>query len=487
MEDIVAAAVTYAASHGIVVSKKGAGKTGALLSHAPMTALPSPVDASCFEYARRLTCPLNALIYAIASDKDYLRAALAETAAADADFTGRLMRLLDVAPPPRTGVEMGIYRFDYFLHTNAPDAAAAGAPVSLRMVEMNCIAASFACLGSLTAGMHRYLAGHPVAADQKIDESCLPENDAMGGLAHGLASAHATFLRRFGPSVLTDDVTRAVMVVQPGEHNVFDQELLRSTLWEKHGVDMVRMSLAEIHAYASVVEDGENAKLVVRCPSRVPFTASVVYYRAGYGPGDYPSEDEWSARATIESSVAVKCPSAAVQLVGTKKIQQVLDMPGEVERFVNDPNDANLIRACFARQYSLAPGVEGDKAAKLALDRPEEYVLKPQREGGGNNLYSNEMKAALQNMSVPQRAAFVLMERLRPVKVQNVLVRDGAWQEAEIVSEFGVYGVHVTCDGGHVENAVGGTLLRSKLATQDDGGVAAGVAVLDSPRLTTTQ
>jgi glutathione synthase len=478
MEGVVAAAVTYAASHGIVVSDTGTSKPGAALSHAPMTALPSPVDRSSFEYARRLTRPLNAMIYAIASDRAYLRETLAETAAADADFTGRLLQLLDVAPPERAGVEMGIYRFDYFLHADGISAS-----VALRMVEMNCIAASFACLGTLTSQMHRYLVGHPVAEGRGLDQVDVPENVAMTGLAHGLASGHATFLRRFGESALTDNRTRAIMVVQPGERNVFDQELLRCALWSNHGVDMVRMTLAEIHAYAAVAADGEHQKLVVRRPSHPPFTASVVYYRAGYGPGDYPSEDEWSARATIEKTVAVKCPSAAVQLVGTKKIQQVLDLPGEVERFVPDANDANLIRGCFARQYSLSPGAEGDKAAKLGLDRPETFVLKPQREGGGNNLYSGNLQAALERMTVSERSAFVLMERLRPVKVRNVLVRGGVSQEAEIVSELGVYGVHITCDGSHVENEIAGTLLRSKLATEDDGGVAAGVAVLDSPLL----
>lgn len=484
MEDIVAEAVTYAASHGIVVSTKGGGSAlGAVLAHAPMTALPSPVDTSCFEYARRLALPLNSMIYAIASDHDYLRATLAETAASDGDFTGRLLRLLDIAPPPRSGVEMGIYRFDYFLHTDEADAARPGAAVALRMVEMNCIAASFACLGTLTGRMHRYLATHPVAAACGIDPAALPENDATAGLAHGLASGHATFLRRFGPSRSTEGVTAVVVVVQPGEHNVYDQELLRSALWEKHGVRTVRMSLGEINAHAEVLDEDGHAKLVVRQPQRPAFTVSVVYYRAGYSPADYPSEAQWDARAMVEMSVAVKCPSAAVQLVGTKKIQQVLDNPGEVERFVEDANDANLIRGCFARQYSLAPGEDGDKAAKLAMERPDDFVLKPQREGGGNNLYSAEMKSALQSMSVEERSAFVLMDRLRPIKVRNTLVREGAWQEADIVSELGVYGVHVTCDGGHVDNEIGGTLLRSKLASQDDGGVAAGVAVLDSHRL----
>ena len=49
---------------------------------------------------------------------------------------------------------------------------------------------------------------------------------------------------------------------------------------------------------------------------------SVVYFRAGYAPADYPGEAEWAARMALERSAAVKCPSAALQCVGAKKIQQ---------------------------------------------------------------------------------------------------------------------------------------------------------------------
>jgi hypothetical protein len=62
----------------------------------------------------------------------------------------------------------------------------------------------------------------------------------------------------------------------------------------------------------------------------------VAYFRAGYTPSDYPSESEWQARALIERSIAVKCPTIAYQLAGTKKMQQQLAQPGEVERFLSD-------------------------------------------------------------------------------------------------------------------------------------------------------
>ena len=60
---------------------------------------------------------------------------------------------------------------------------------------------------------------------------------------------------------------------------------------------------------------------------------SVVYLRAGYGPGDYTSDTEWEARRMVEMSKAIKCPTVITQLAGCKKVQQVLAMPGVLERY----------------------------------------------------------------------------------------------------------------------------------------------------------
>ena len=47
---------------------------------------------------------------------------------------------------------------------------------------------------------------------------------------------------------------------------------------------------------------------------------AVVYFRAGYEPGQYHTEAEWEARRTIERSTAIKCPSIHYHLAGTKKV-----------------------------------------------------------------------------------------------------------------------------------------------------------------------
>lgn len=122
---------------------------------------------------------------------------------------------------------------------------------------------------------------------------------------------------------------------------------------------------------------------------------SVIYFRAGYEPDHYPTKNEWDARLLMERSTAIKCPSIQYHLAGTKKVQQALAKPGILSRFIDDPRKIELISEIFTGLYSLDDNEEGEKAMKMALANPEKYVLKPQREGGGNNVYGADIPAVL--------------------------------------------------------------------------------------------
>ena len=50
--------------------------------------------------------------------------------------------------------------------------------------------------------------------------------------------------------------------------------------------------------------------------------------------------------------MAIKCPSVAQHLAGTKKVQQVLADPKELGRFVSD-EQAAVLRTSFAGLYGL--------------------------------------------------------------------------------------------------------------------------------------
>jgi glutathione synthetase len=172
-----------------------------------------------------------------------------------------------------------------------------------------------------------------------------------------------------------------------------------------------------------------------------------------------------------------------VHLSGTKKIQQILSQPGVLSRFIPDPEQVLKLTNCFTDLYPLDSSPEGLHALKLGLENPMDYVMKPQREGGGNNIYGLDIKTTLEKLNDNERNAFILMKLIKPPVLKNMLVRKGKGMECEVVSELGVYGIWVSDGSVCYLNEAGGHLLRTKTLSSNEGGVAAGFAVLDSPYL----
>lgn len=140
-------------------------------------------------------------------------------------------------------------------------------------------------------------------------------------------------------------------------------------------------------------------------------------------------------------------------------------------------------------------------AVETARRDPQLFVMKPQREGGGNNVYGEMVARMLQSYAGAKPradsagasasaagagdslAAYILMQRIFPRTSTSVFVRGGHAASASAVSELGVYGVFLG-DGTTTHlNAAAGHLLRTKVEGTDEGGVAAGFSVLDSPLL----
>ena len=264
-------------------------------------------------------------------------------------------------------------------------------------------------------------------------------------------------------------------------------------------------------------------------PSPQEHTVAVVYYRAGYAPTDYFGDKEWEARKLLEQSVATKSPNLGYHLVGTKKVQQALARPGVLESLLENqtltntvslssssfddeeektitttttpdkdsstststttmttPQAVKLLRSVFAGLYTLGQDmVEEDYAAVSAIlqdGKDANYVLKPQREGGGYNFYGKQMeerlrlhvtynnnknkkdeedddvddnavvmnkKNTLQQPSSPLLpkvdhsvlGEFILMERLFPPEQRAVLLRSGQVEgSGPSISELGCFG-----------------------------------------------
>jgi glutathione synthase len=187
-------------------------------------------------------------------------------------------------------------------------------------------------------------------------------------------------------------------------------------------------------------------------------------------------------------------------LAGAKKVQQVLAEEGMVERFLctgDDPvgQDAvNRLRETFTGLYPMDDSPLGQEAYRLAVAHPERFVLKPQREGGGNNIYRENIPPFLKSLEEqplapgepPRKEGYILMSLIDPPKeLKNLLVKGGSQTAAsgEVVSELGVYGVALfdgTLGQDIAVNRNAGTLLRTKGRESDEGGVAVGYSVIDS-------
>ena len=60
----------------------------------------------------------------------------------------------------------------------------------------------------------------------------------------------------------------------------------------------------------------------------------------------------------------------------------------------------------------LCQDSDGDMNVKMALASPERFVLKPQREGGGNNVYGADIRPVLERLQHSrERTAYILMDR----------------------------------------------------------------------------
>ena len=514
LEKLTAHANSYASANGLQIEKRN-DEGSSVYECAPMSLLPNAFPKEAFRRAQSLAFPFNLLVDRISRNGDFLMSTLGGGVAEADPFTGKILQLYqqiyleENENFAKSADRLGIQRSDYMLTDRGE-----GQPLELKQVELNTIAASFAALAVHVAALHRHLiarfdsevkdflclnksvmvGSNPVSLS---DHDEVPINPALACLPEAMDIAHKRYKSRFPDS---DPVI--LFVVQEGETNTVDQRMLEFQLWETYGIPIVRMSLTRAHQDLDV--DPSNGAAYITTAGRRQ-EVSVVYYRAGYAPTDYPdgySGIEWNTRERLERSRATKCPSLGYHLAGTKKVQQALARPGSLERFFPSDDEYLMVqnmRSVFAGLYSLGDDatIEDLAAVKDALNGSEDrYVLKPQREGGGYNFYGSELANKLKQNTLRDPASseltlgknlaeFILMERLFPPQQQAVLLRSGRVQGiGQSISELGCFGVLVaSSEGDVVHNQYAGFLLRTKFSNVDEGGVASGFATLSSPFL----
>ncbi|KAI2630797.1 glutathione synthase [Hypoxylon sp. NC1633] len=485
----------WALAHGLtvrpppVVVAADADPLGILATAVPVTIFPSPFPQACFDQGTAVQQSYNELYASISQDEDFLAHIVKEIGDSD-DFITELWKVhLRVKEEGYVQTKsLGLFRSDYMVHQDTT-----GSSPQIKQVEFNTIASSFGGLSSQTSQLHKYLYStefqfleNPV----KRGVLQLPENGSAAGLAAGIWHAFV----EYGPSC-TGHQKCVVFLVQGGERNIFDQRHLEYELkkFEKLQIPVFRLPFSDILHHTSLAEGG-GRQLLYR-PPLLPsqtFEVAVIYMRSGYGPSDYPDQSSWEARYHLERSRAIKCPTVLTQVAGTKKVQQVLatpetsSNPSILSRYISKNSVSSLV-ATFTNIYPLDKTEAGLEARKIAIDPKlcKGYVLKPQREGGGNNIYRSSIPSFLKSIPESHWPSYILMELITPPPVKNTILRNGKLEHGGVICELGIYGTCLWDQKSKkiLHNDQAGYLLRTKGDQSEEGGVAAGFGCMDSCNL----
>ncbi|XP_018406229.1 PREDICTED: glutathione synthetase-like [Cyphomyrmex costatus] len=465
LKESVDKAKDWVLMHGISMrSKKNFNKDKVQLL--PVTLLPSSFPEKSFLTVKNVQTILNELIHKVAHDKEFLTSSLKSTIQAD-PFTAKLFHIYETVYEKgfNQSISLGLLRSDYLLHDN---------DCKIKQVEINTVATSFAALATVTTEYHKYMLaelGYRKKACKQI-----PENNALIGFCKGLI---------FAWELYNNSEAVILFIVEDVTYNISDQRFHEFQIRQLcNKIKIIRKSLTSL--VSEGVKLGPNKELIVS-----NLVVAVVYYRSGYELEAYPTEKEWDMRLLIECSRAIKCPSVQYHLAGTKKVQQSLAQPSVLKKFLKDDAFVAKVQEIFTGLYTLDFNDDGEKAVEMGINEPYKFVLKPQREGGGNNIYNESIRTWLSSMKESQeRTAWILMDRIYPPLQKNYIIRaaeESPLEEdinlSDVITELGIYGVIVGDSNDIMLNNQVGHILRTKLSSEDEGGIVAGIGALDSPYL----
>ncbi|KAK3673203.1 hypothetical protein LTR78_007043 [Recurvomyces mirabilis] len=481
---------------------------------------PTPFPRDMYDHAMALQQSMNELYIHALSDTNWLYSVLAPQIESEPEgvmvkLWGVYLKCLEAGPVQE--MTCGIFRSDYMLQEEAlrGEGVDGEAKVSLKQVEMNTFSCAGICHSQHAARMHRYFQERKSAeeAQDTGPSNTLPANSNISSIVSCLAMVHQSYLEqlRVGPTAATgardepiQHSTCVLVVVQPFNFNIADERPIDYGLWEDHKIPCYRCEWQEVLLRTRL---GPHRELRYRPSSTAKaFEVSVVYYRAGYDLREYMDDAGVETRFTLETSRAIKCPDVLGHLIGFKSVQRALTEAGVAERFLLSEqarDHAGALRSTSMPMYALDDSVEGMRARAIAVDpaRAKDFVLKPNLEGGGNNVFGEDIPEFLASIPDDEWRKFILMRLITPpARTTGVLITSEDVYEGPVVSELGVLGFAMwRCHGAGrgkgkakegisvetniVHNEMVGWTFKSKPREVNEMSVVKGYGSFDCPML----
>ncbi|KAE8394978.1 hypothetical protein BDV23DRAFT_169019 [Aspergillus alliaceus] len=394
-----------------------------------VTVFPTLFPRAQFNRACELQPVYSELYCAIAKDEEWLFEAIHD--------------LLPVDPLLQLYIGWD-FRSHYILQapgTESSLGAVERSDILLKQVEFNTFSCAGATYATKVAEMHRYLArtGSYESGDEgplPITLKSLPRRNNVESLATCLASAHEAY----GPRS-----TAVLFVVQPDNFNIADERPIEYASWNRDTL---------VPAYRADFPDDFLRFTTLTESHELLFHPPWLGFQDSHEYGDAGKE----ARLQIELSRAIRCPFMLSHICTFKKAQCVLTAPGALERFLSQEK-ADIIRSTFVPMYPLDNSDSGAHARQLATDR---------------KLSRNFMKPSF-FASIPKAkwSAYILMERIQPPSVVNILLSSAGLDSGGVVSKLAIFRTCLWRRGGGsrcemLQNEAGGWSLKSKYEEIDE-------------------
>ncbi|CDT76624.1 Glutathione synthetase [Vibrio coralliirubri] len=471
-QQVIEDACEWAIMHGVAFRQ-----SNNTARHCPFSLAPMSIEREVFEHLLKVTPLITKLINNVSEDHDFLQSSLSDMAKAD-PFFGLLMELHQQAHGSADERLNPARQPLLLMRTDFMDDRQHGAKV----IEFNGIAAGMAPFGQRATEFHSFMQNQwpNVYNNWLEDSSATPaENQGLTQLAYGIANA----ARQVKADFNEQDKPVFLMVVQKNEDNVYDQHLLEVEL-QKQGIRTVRRTFEQLSCQLS---SGDNQRLLLKDVGAV----DVVYLRAGYQYSDYwaPELNESvcchtlsQTRLFMEQHHVAMNATISQQLATSKTMQMLLTMmpAAEYARWGLTLEEAELVKSVLADMKPITS--EAIEWFNTQADK-QEWVLKNQGEGGGHCVFGDDISEQLSQLKPEEYDAWALMQRLYPHErdVPTIAVRDTQQTlVTDLVCEVGLFTAYFKGEPVTELDGYAGYLIRSKPASENEGGIHSGKGILDS-------
>lgn len=448
--------------------------------HCPFSIAPMTMQRETFDHLCKVTPLITKLINNVSEDHDFLQSALSDVAKAD-PFFGRLLSLHQQAHGDIDHRLTPARKPLLLMRTDFMDDRQHGAKV----IEFNGIAAGMAPFGQRATEFHAFLHNQwPAVYKNWLEDSYSTpvENQGLEQLAFGISQA----AKKVAGTVNHDTDQHKptfLMIIQENEDNVYDQHLLEIALQDQ-GLRTVRRTFEQLSTQLST---GDNQRLMLEGVGAI----DVVYLRAGYQYADYYSPERNESiccqalsqtRLFIEQHYVAVNATFSQQLATSKTMQMLLTTmpPADYARWGLNLDDAKLVKSVLADMKLI--NQETITWFETQANK-NDWVLKNQGEGGGHCVFGDDISVKLNQLAPQEYDAWALMQRLYPHEreVPTIAVRDNEQTQIDdLVSEIGLFTVYFDGEAATELDGYAGYLIRSKPASENEGGIHSGKGILDS-------